>query len=128
MKSKGFTLIEVMIVVAIVGILAAIAYPSYQDHIRKTRRAEAAANLLNAAQLLERGFSRTGSYDTSAGDVTLGNGAYVLSFDAGQDADGGFVVSVTAGQGTVMEGDDCAQMSINAVGVRLPDDPLCWRE
>ena len=47
---RGFTLIEVMIVVAIVGILSAIAYPSYQEYVRRGHRAEARAGLLQAAQ------------------------------------------------------------------------------
>jgi type IV pilus assembly protein PilE len=50
----GFTLIEVMIVVAVVGIIALIAVPSYQDSVRKSRRADAAAGLLRLQQLQER--------------------------------------------------------------------------
>lgn len=64
MKSRtvGFTLIEVMIVVAVVGILAAIAYPSYQEHVRKTRRSAAAACLFEQAEFMERYYTTNGSY------------------------------------------------------------------
>ena len=66
-RQAAFTLIEVMIVVAIVGILAAIAYPSYQEFIRRSARAEARAVVLNMAQLQERNFSDRGAYATVDG-------------------------------------------------------------
>lgn len=59
----GFTLIEIMIAVAIVGILAAIAYPSYQDSVRKSRRADAKAVLLEGAHWMERFYTENHRYD-----------------------------------------------------------------
>ena len=59
----GFTLIELMVVVAIVAILAAIAYPSYRSQIEKTRRADAKAVLMQAAQYMERLYTENGCYD-----------------------------------------------------------------
>ena len=66
---RGITLIELMVVVVIVGILVAIAYPGYQSQIQKTRRAEGKAALLDAAQKLERCFTRFNAYDDAACDV-----------------------------------------------------------
>lgn len=61
-RSGGFTLIDLMIVVAIISILTAIVIPGYQEAMRKLRRAEARAALLQLAQDQERYFSQTGSY------------------------------------------------------------------
>lgn len=62
---RGFTLIELMIVVAVVAILAAIAYPSYAEYVRRGYRADARAGLLQANQWLEQANTATGSYPTT---------------------------------------------------------------
>ena len=64
-KQKGFTLIELMIVVAVVGILSAIAYPSYTEYVRRGHRADARAGLLQAQLWMERAATATGVYPTA---------------------------------------------------------------
>lgn len=64
-SSRGFTLVEILIVVAIVGILAAIALPAYTSYIAKGKRAEARSALLEGAQYLERQYSATNQYSDS---------------------------------------------------------------
>ena len=66
-KSRGFTLIELMIAVAIIGILAGIAYPSYQDSVMKSRRRDAQGALMGLANAMERRFTETNSYVGAAG-------------------------------------------------------------
>src|SRR5690554_2337838 len=68
-RSSGFTLIELMIVVAIVGILAAIAYPSYQRYVQDSRRSDARANLLQLAQFMERYYTANGRYVDGNGNA-----------------------------------------------------------
>lgn len=70
-KTRGFTLIELMVTVAVVAILAAVAYPSYIEQVRKSRRADAKAALVAAAQLMERSYTETNSYS----NATIGDAA-----------------------------------------------------
>ncbi len=60
--ARGFTLVELMIVAAVIAILAAVAYPAYTEQLRKSQRAEAKAAVMRAAQLLERSFTQNSAY------------------------------------------------------------------
>jgi type IV pilus assembly protein PilE len=78
---RGVTLIELMVVVTIIGILVAIAYPGYQSQMQKTRRADGKAALLNAAQQLERCFTRFNAYNNAGCAAATALGAGVPSPD-----------------------------------------------
>jgi type IV pilus assembly protein PilE len=77
--SKGFTLIELMIVVAVIGILAAIAYPSYKEQIDKSRRANAKSVLLDAQAYMERVYSENYAYDKDTSGVLINSATYFQS-------------------------------------------------
>ena len=66
-KKSGFTLIELMIVVAIIGILTSIAYPSYQESVAKSRRSDATGALLVFANAMERHFTVNNTYLKAGG-------------------------------------------------------------
>ena len=72
-NTKGFTLIELMIVVAIVGIIAAIALPAYGEYVKRARRAEARGILMEMAQWMERKLSTDDCYNLGSGPDCLNN-------------------------------------------------------
>lgn len=75
-RSAGFTLMEVMIVVAIIGFLAAIAYPAYTNQIAKGRRAECRAGLMQAMQQQERYYTQFNAY----APITAGSATVIRTF------------------------------------------------
>ena len=119
-NARGFTLMELMIAVAVVGILAGVAVPSYREHVAASRRSDGKAALLAVAQLMERAYTEQGTY---AG-VTLGTtgvypstspqGYYTLSI-VSQDADG---FSLRATRAGAQIGDKCGNYTYNLVSAK----------
>lgn len=124
MKENGFTLTELMITVAIIGIIAAIAYPSYQDSVRKTRRAIAQADLIELASFMERTFTESNSY-ASAALPSLGTEQYNLGFESGEPTATTFVIEATPTG--AQASDTCGTLSISNTGVQgATGTGNCW--
>jgi type IV pilus assembly protein PilE len=123
----GFTLIELMIVVVIVGILAAIAYPAYQQYARESKRADAHAALLRIATLQEKHFSNRNQY--AASTTTLGYGAHPAASNDGYWAVtiggvGAATYTLTAAPAGSHVDPACAAITLTSAGLRGP--AACW--
>ncbi|MCS6787332.1 MAG: type IV pilin protein [Thiobacillaceae bacterium] len=136
---RGFTLLELLVAVAIVAILSTVAIVSYQEHIRRSARAEAKAVLLEAAAFMERFYTANGRYTTDAAGTTApaltgltqspkeGQARYTISFQA--IAAQSYVLRA---QPTGTHSDpDCGTLTLTHTGVRGATGPKgtteCWQ-
>ncbi len=143
-RIAGFTMVEIVIVMVIVSLLAAFAYPAYLSQIRKSRRADASIVIESMAQEQERFFSRfrtytsvvvapgicTGSACGLGRENNLSRSEYYTVTSAGDGTS--FTLTATA-RGTQVDDDACQTMSINNVGIRSSRDSSgqdstdeCW--
>lgn len=127
---SGFTLVELMIVVAILGIIAAFAIPSYQAHVTKGRRADAKATLLSLAQAMEVHYTNTMDYTkaslgSASGDIFPAEAPldgkdkfYDLSIDAKQTTQRYFLIWATVKTGNALVDDVCHAFWLDSGGKR----------
>ena len=130
-KQKGFTLIELMIVVAIIGILAAVVYPSYTDFVVRSNRAEAPQQLVRLANLQEQLFVDSRFYTDDISKLGVGTTTtmetesenYIISSVV---SGGSFTLKATA-QGVQATRDvDCKEITLTETGAKAP--ALCWEK
>lgn len=121
-NTSGFTLIELMIVVAIVGILGAIAYPSYVNYIARANRAEAISGLMDAAQQLERCYTRFNAYNhancpSSFSDVPpMGDPLYGITMN--RTATTYTLTATPKGRQLSIDGSKCSTLTYDNTGVK----------
>lgn len=119
----GFTLIELMVVVAVVAILAAIAVPSYQEQVRKSRRAQAQADLVELAQRAERFHTVNNSYVDFWDSVPAAHkrsprdgGTAFYNIEMSDATASTFTLTATPIAGTAQANDRCGGMRLNQTG------------
>lgn len=134
-QSLGFTLIEMMIVVVLISILAAVAIPNYQAQVRKARRTDAQVLLLETAQKLERCAAQFGAYNNAGCGVTApAADHYTITIPT--QTISSYVISATPISGSPQTKDTgCLTFTLNQNGVRASTSHAdfsgsvqCWNE
>jgi type IV pilus assembly protein PilE len=134
-RNRGVTLVELMIVVVIIGILGAIAYPSYRQYVMRGGRTEGRAMLMQQAQALEKCFTRYGVYNDAANCAAA---TQVLPTPQGRYLVGPPVTTATTftltavPQGPQVADTACGSLTINEANVRgvvggTDTVQNCWR-
>jgi type IV pilus assembly protein PilE len=130
-KNKlGFTLIELMITVAVLGVLAAIAIPNYQQYIIRGNRADAKAILMEAAQYMERYYTTNNTYvgatvlsAVSPKGASATSKKYDITFSSGPTATTFTIKAETANS---QDNDTCGDLTISNTGAQTPTTAGCW--
>ena len=134
-KHAGFTLIELMIAIAIISILAAVAFPSYQSSVLKSKRTDAKSTLMDYAARQELYYSQNNTYTTEIkGNTGLGMGTadsqegyYTMTASA---CSGGTIATcyslLATATGTQVDDTDCLTLTLASTGAKTATTDYCW--
>ncbi|MFS2159865.1 type IV pilin protein [Pseudomonas sp. Pseusp122] len=133
--NTGFTLFELLIAMAIVAILTNLAYPAYNEYVRRAHRADISGLLSDIAHQLERFYSRHGQYADVPGppafklEIPADNGVYAIEAERGDGQR--FVLSASPLADGKMTGDRCGRFVLDHLGRRdnresSADTAFCW--
>lgn len=132
MRQRGFTLIELMVTVAVVAILAAIALPSFFGQLQKSRRSDGKQALVAVAQNMEKYFTENARYTTAAGNATCPGSAVVVTPSpetyyaiTAACTDNTFTLTATA-QGAQAADTHCATLTYTSLQVKGGTNSDCW--
>jgi type IV pilus assembly protein PilE len=124
-NQQGFTLIELMIVLVIIAILASIAYPSYQDSVRKARRSDAQAGMLQIVNYMERIYTEKNTY-ASVTIAASGVTSDYYTFTSPIPDLTATTYTLTAVPKGAQTDDSCGTLTLTQTGVKGADTAGCW--
>ncbi len=120
-SNRGFTLIELMIVIAIVGILAGVGYPAYANYVKKAQRADAIHALLTESGRMEEYYLNNDTYVGFAENADSPEGYYKIALSA--ETAFGYLLTATR---TPDNDPECSTLTYNQLGEKGGESADCW--
>ncbi|ALS32942.1 type IV pilus assembly protein PilE [Pseudoalteromonas translucida KMM 520] len=125
-REQGFTLVELMIAIAILGVLYSVALPNYTSYIQHSRRADVQQVLLQQTAVLERQYTRVGGYPKTYTFPASDYYAFSYQSDASQGGSDGSEFSLKATPKGAQSSDKCGALVVNQSGIKSAATEKCW--